>query len=233
MARIISLFTTVFLALQSLFGIGGITFGKVTLVLEANSYIAGTETIRGTLHNGTRKPIAVAPYAYSLEYLEDGEWAHVAWKDDIEIPSAMFLLQPFESAGKSFRLKDYDSLPAGRYRLTASGSAYAEFTLVDAGEVTLTPEFDTYPVGTKQITATLYNGTPETFDYTAGYGVQKWDGGAWAWVNLGLAFPAVMYDLGPLQSRTFPCELSYCEPTLEAGRYRIAVRDAYAEFTLV
>ncbi|MCL1951909.1 MAG: DUF2461 domain-containing protein, partial [Oscillospiraceae bacterium] len=64
--------------------------------------------------------------------------APVAWKDSVIIPVAMFLLPPFQSVSKSFHLTDYDPLPAGRYRLTASGSVYAEFQLVSGMDITFT-----------------------------------------------------------------------------------------------
>lgn len=130
MSKITAFFTAVFLFFQCLFGIGGLGLGKVTLALEKASYPVGTETIEGVLYNCACKPIPVGPYVYSLERREAGGWTQVALKDVVIIPDALLLLQPFQSVGKSFRLTDHDTLPAGRYRLTASGSAYAEFALV-------------------------------------------------------------------------------------------------------
>ena len=127
---ITSAITTVTIFFQCLFGIGGLGFGKVALALEKDAYPLGTETIEAVLTNGTRAPILVAPYAYSLERWEGGEWTRVALKDSVFIPIANFFLQPFQSADKSFRLTDHEALSAGRYRLTASGSAYAEFELI-------------------------------------------------------------------------------------------------------
>jgi len=129
-ASFLSVITTITIFFQCLFGIGGLGFGKVALVLEKDTYPVGTETIAAVLYNCTREPILVAPYAYSLERWEAEEWTPVALKDSVEIPIANFFLQPLQSVGKSFRLTDHESLPAGRYRLQASGSTYAEFELV-------------------------------------------------------------------------------------------------------
>jgi len=128
-ASFLSAITTITIFFQCLFGIGGLGFGKVVLKLEKESYPIGTETVEAMLYNCTREPILVAPYYYSLERWEAEEWTPVALKDSVEIPIANFFLQPLESVGKSFRLTDHDALPAGRYRLQASGSAYAEFEL--------------------------------------------------------------------------------------------------------
>jgi hypothetical protein len=134
LAKITAFFTSFIVTgaifFQCLFGIGGFGFGKVVLTLEKGSYPVGEETIEAVLTNCTREPIGVGPYAYSLERWEGGEWTRIAWKDSVIIPYAYFLLQPFRSVSRPFFLTDYDPLPAGRYRLQASGSAYAEFELV-------------------------------------------------------------------------------------------------------
>lgn len=333
MSRIISFFTTIFLALQSLFGIGGMAFGKVTIVPEAETYPLGTPTVSVTLSNGTWKPIDYNAY-HHLEKLDDSKWVLVEPKEPLMFPDVQYVLGAFRSQKYSYDLTNYDSLQPGRYRIVAGygafefhltksevtlttefdtypvgtqkikatlyngtlrpilhdpgcqlekwddgewsfmepiawyiyegywlpplqsghvsldltnydppletgryrikkGSAYAEFMLVGEGKVTLTTEFDTYFASTKAIKATLYNGSPYVFEYTTGYGVQKWDGGNWIWVGPNLMFSMDMNYLQPLQSRTFTCDLSYCDPPMEAGRYRIAVKDAYGEFTLV
>jgi len=230
MARIISFFTTVFLALQSLFGIGGMAFGKVTIVPEAEAYPLDAQTVSTTLCNGTFQSISYNTY-YNLEKQDGSEWVLVEPKVPMAFPDVMLVLGSFRSQRYWYDLSYYDALELGRYRI-AAGYGEFEFTLVSRGGVTLTPEFDTYPVGTKEVKATLYNGSPYVFEYTTGYGVQKWDGGDWVWVNLNLDFTMDMNRLMPLQSRTFTCNLSYCDPPLDAGRYRIAVSDAYGEFTL-
>jgi len=125
-----SVITAITIFFQCLFGIGGLGFGKVVLVLEKDVYTVGTEAIDAVLYNCTREPILVAPYMYSLERHEADGWTRVELKDDVDIPIANFFLQPLERANKSFRLTDHDTLSAGRYRLQASGSAYAEFELV-------------------------------------------------------------------------------------------------------
>ena len=233
MAKIISFFTAMFLFIQCLFGIGGLGLGKVVLQLEKDSYPVGTETIKATLYNCTFKPILVAPYFYSLERWEAGEWTHVAWKESVVIPEECYLLHSFKSGSNSFRLTDYDYLPAGRYRLTASGSAYAEFTLVGlTGEVTLTTELESYPVGTREITATLFNGSLARFDYTVGYRIDKFIDGEWVTIGPNLGFIALMVNLLPGGTETIECQLSCNEP-MEAGRYRIGVGSACGEFTLV
>ncbi|MDR2687216.1 MAG: hypothetical protein LBB75_05645 [Oscillospiraceae bacterium] len=128
-AYFMSIITTVALFFQCLFGIGGLGFGKVVLKLEKDAYPVGTETIEATLYNCTREPILVAPYYYSLERWEGGEWTPVTLKDSVFIPLANYFLQPFQSAYKPFLLTDHESVTAGRYRIQASGSVYAEFEL--------------------------------------------------------------------------------------------------------
>ena len=125
-----SAITAITIFFQCLFGINGLGFGKVALALEQERYPVSAETIEAVLYNCTCEPIPIAPYFYSLEHWESGGWAPVARKESVVIPIAMALIHPFHSANRAFYLRDYDPLPAGRYRLTASGSAYAEFELV-------------------------------------------------------------------------------------------------------
>lgn len=239
MAKIISTVTAFFLLLQSpflfLFGVDGREFGKVTLVMEASSYPVGTEGITAILHNGTFRSIARAGV------LPIYKWDGDAW---VHVPPILYFspvdpnwLRPLQSGPVGSDLTNYDPpLDAGRYRLGYNG-AYAEFMLVGEGKVSLTTEFDTYPLGTEEIKATLYNGALKDFEYTAGYRIQKldnsWDGGKWGMAGPNLDFPAVMCYLQSLQSETLICNLSYCDPPLEAGRYRIGVGGVYGEFTLV
>jgi len=241
MAKIISFFTAIFLALQSLFGIGGLRFGKVVLVLEKDSYAVGTETVAAELYNCTLKPIPTAPYAYSLERWEGGAWTRIALKDTVIIPDAMVMLPPFRSAGKSFRLTDHGSLTAGRYRLAASVSAYAEFELTN-GKVTIALNAETYPLGTKAVQATWYNGTGEKIWFGPSFELERWDGGKWVPVEPRepVAVPAVIYFLEPSRSKNHTYNLSHYD--LQAGRWRVAARYSvdgdtgsaviYAEFEL-
>jgi len=235
MAKIISFFTAMFLILQSpflfLFGMDGRALGKVTLVLEASSYAVGTEAITATVHNGTLRSIARNPIP------RPEKWTGSAWVDlgpFLEYnPVDPHTLRPLQSGPITIGLAGYDPpLEAGRYRFGMYG-AYAEFTLVNAtGEVTLTTELESYPVGTQKITATLHNGSPAVFSYTVGYRIDKFIDGQWVTVGPNLGFIALMVNLLPGCGETLECELSCNEP-MEAGRYRIGVGSACGEFTLV
>jgi len=231
MAKIISFFTAFFLILQSpflfLFGADGRALGKATLVMEASSFPVGTEAITATLHNGTLRSLTVG--GCSLQRWEDGTWNKLEPRDPVVC--APNTLKPLHSASAVCDLTDYaPPLWSGRYRVVFGG-ANAEFTLVGEGKVTLTTEFATYPVGTREIKATLYNGSLETFAYTVGYRIDKLIGGEWVTVGPNLGFITLMCYLLPGCGETLDCELS-CDTPLEAGRYRIAVRDACGEFTL-
>lgn len=129
MAKLTAFFTSILVLVQCLFGIGSLELGKPALVLEKDSYSAQTETIEAQLYNYSCKAIGVGPYAYTLERWEDNAWTNIPLKASVEIPDAFFLLQPFQSAGKSFHLADHEGVTAGRYRVAASGSAWAEFEL--------------------------------------------------------------------------------------------------------
>jgi len=235
MAKIISVITAIFLGILSpflfLFSRDGRALGKATIVLEASSFPVGTETITVTRYNGTLRSIPHG-VAYRLEKWDGSAWRLVAPKDSY-VPDAMIMLRPFKHASVTCDLTNYDPpLEAGRYRVEIGG-AYAEFTLVAPdGKVTLTTEFGSYPVGTREIKAELYNGSLETFSYTVGYRIDKFTGGEWVTVGPNLGFIALMRYLAPGCGETFDCELSCNEP-LDAGRYRIAVRGVFGEFTLV
>jgi len=232
MAKIISAVTAFFLILQSpflfLFGSDGRALGKATLVLEASSYAVGTELIKATLHNGTLRSIVVTPER-NLEKWDGSAWVKV---DPSYNPSYVpAWLRPLQSMPKGFSLNNSPPLGPGRYRVWAGG-ANAEFTLVGEGRVSLTPEFDSYPVGTREIKALLYNGSPARFDYTVGYGIDKFAGGEWVTIGPNFGFITLMQYLYPGIGVTLECELS-CDTPMEAGRYRLTVRDVYGEFTLV
>ena len=235
MAKIISFFTAMFLVLQSpflfAFGRDGRALGKATLVLEASSYAVGTEAITGTLHNGTLHSIA-RRLVHPLDKWDGNQWRSV---DPILYftPADPDWLRPLQSGPIGFDLTNYDPpLEAGRYQFRIGG-AYAEFTLVGlTGEVTLTTEFETYPVGTREITATLFNGSTGMFSYTVGYRIEKFIDGQWVTVGPNIGFIALMVNLWPGCGETLTCELSCNEP-MEAGRYRIGVGSATGEFTLV
>ena len=234
MSKIISFFTAFFLILQSPFlfilGRDGRQFGKAALVLEASSYAVGTEAIKVTLHNGTLGSLTIG--GCSLQRWEGGTWNWIAPRDSVAC--APYQLKPLRSANATCELTNYDPpLAAGRYRVGMGGGVFAEFTLVGlSGEVTLTTESETYPVGTREIKATLYNGSPARFDYTVGYRIDKYIDGEWVTVGPNLGFIALMQYLLPGCGETLICELSCNEP-LEAGRYRIGVGGACGEFTLV
>jgi len=241
-ASFLSAITAIAIFFQCLFGIGGLGFGEIALQLEKDTYPVGTETIEATLYNCTRKPIPVSSYGYSLERLEAGGWTHIAWKDSVIIPVGMFLLLPFQSVSKSFRLTDYDGLPAGRYRLQASGSAYAEFQLLAASEVSLVPMWRRYAPN-EEVRAMWYNSTEDTIWIGPPYEIEQWDGGQWAVVEPRepMVFPDVVFTLEPHQDWPMSYELSCYD--LQAGRCRIAakygvyggeggMRTVYAEFEL-
>ena len=233
MSKIAAFFTTVFLFLQCLFGIGGPGLGKVVLKLEENTYPVGTETIEATLYNCGFKPVGCGPYYYSLERRDANGWTPIPLKDSVVIPEAFFLIQPIQKVSKSFRLTDHENLTAGRYRISASGSAYAEFTLVDSSAVTLTLASQSYPVGTQQIKGTGYNGTAQGVYYHPYYILEKQVGGAWQRVETKepMSFITVIYTLGPGESNERSYDLRYFD-TLSAGRYRIVDYGVYAEFTM-
>ena len=131
MAKIISFFTAMFLILQSpflfLFGTDGRALGKVTLVLEASSYAVGTQSITGTLHNGTFRSIPHDP-GCQLEKWDDGEWSFM--EPVIRHLYDHYLLRPLQSGSVNLDLTNYDPpLGPGRYR-AGVGETYAEFTLV-------------------------------------------------------------------------------------------------------
>jgi len=233
MAKIISFFTAMFLILQSpflfAFGRDGRALGKATLVLEESSYAVGTESVQATLHNGTLRSLTIG--GPSLQRWEDGAWNDV--KPRYEIACAPYTLKPLRSTGYvTCDLTNYaPPLGPGRYRV-GMGGEYAEFTLVGEGKVSLTPEFDSYPVGTREIKALLYNGSAARFDYTVGYGIDKFIDGEWVWIGPNFGFITLMQYLYPGIGVTLECELS-CDAPMEAGRYRLTVRDVYGEFTLV
>ena len=221
MSKIISFFTAIFFALQALLGIGGMTFGEVTLVPEADTYVVGTEAITATLHNGTFRSIPCGP-VYRLEKWDNGVWFHMELRNDILLPDGLGLLRPFARKDVTCNLTYYDPPPEiGRYRIEAGG-AYAEFTLVSEGEVTLTPKAAVYPLGTKTVQATWYNGTGEKIWFGPSFGLEQWDGSEWAVVEPReiVVFPAIAYFLEPSQSMDTAYGLSHYD--LEAGLYRIA-----------
>jgi hypothetical protein len=241
-ASFLSAITAIAIFFQCLFGIGCLGFGKIALQLEKDTYPVGTETIEAVLYNCTGKPIPVGPYGYSLERLESGGWTRIAWKDSVIIPVGMFLLPPFQGVSKSFHLTDYDDLPAGRYRLQASGSAYAEFQLLAASEVSLVPEWRRYSQN-EEVRAMWYNSTEDTIWIGPPYEIEQWDGGQWVRVEPRepLGFPDVVFTLKPHQDWPMSYELSYYD--LHSGRCRIAakygvyggeggMRTVYAEFEL-
>ena len=208
--------------------------GAVTLTPESQIYPVGTKSVSAILFNGTSETIQYAAYpnGIPLENWDGNQWV-VIERDHPLMPTGGLLsdLAPMQSVKRTYSLfLYYDNLPTGRYRFDTEYGPF-EFQLV--GEVTLTPEFDTYPVGASEITATLYNGSLERFDYTVGYIIEKWDGEAWGYAGPNLFFITLMQYLLPGGGVTLTCELSYCDPPLEAGLYRIVVRDVYGEFTLI
>ena len=130
LAAIMSFLTSAAIFFQCLFGIGGLRINKVVLKLEKDSYPVATETIEAELYNCSRVPVLVAPYAYTLERWEADEWTAVPLKASVEIPAANYFLSHLNRAKKTFNLTDHENVIAGKYRIEASGSEYAEFVLV-------------------------------------------------------------------------------------------------------
>jgi len=241
MGKIVSFILALFFFLQNglpfVLGRDGRAFGRETIVLEADSFPVGTEQIEGFRYNGTFRSLPQG-LGYVLEKRDGNKWLRVEPKDDYFLPIGMYLLKPFQKANVTCDLTIYDPLlEAGRYRIVV-GRARAEFMLTGelpppvTYEVTLTTEFATYPVGTEEITATLYNGSLKRFDYTVGYAIEKWDGEEWVYAGPNLGFITLMVYLFPGGSDIFAVDFTHCDPPLEAGRYRVAVRDVYGEFSL-
>jgi len=234
MAKIAAFFLTPLLFFQSLFFIGGRAIGKVTLVAEEKSYSVEAESVTAVWHNATLKQARLGP-SYALEAWDDGKWVNIPSKEPILPGSSASMLKPFQSMRTTFNLSRYWLPVGGRFRIAAQcngGVAYAEFKLTGEGKVTLKTEFATYPVGTREITATLFNGSPAVFSYTVGYRIDKFIDGEWVTVGPNVGFITLMVNLWPGCAETLECELS-CDDPMEAGRYRIAVRDVYGEFSLV
>ena len=131
MSKIISTVMAIFMFVSSLvpfiIGADGRTFGRETLVLEADSFPVGTERVEGIRHNGTFRSVGHGPY-YQLEKRDNGVWLRVEPKELILV-DAMYPLQPFNSGYVSCDLTNYDPpLEAGRYRVVV-GEVYGEFVL--------------------------------------------------------------------------------------------------------
>jgi len=236
MAKLAAFFLTPLLFFQSLFFIGGRALGKVTLIAEEKSYSIEAETVTAIWHNATLKQAYLGVGAeFALEAWDGDGWVTVPRKTPVAPSGARIVLKPFQSRRLTCDLSDYWLPGAGRYRIAAycnGGNVYAEFTLVGEGRVTLTTEFPTYPVGTREIIATLFNGSPALFSYTVGYRIDKFIDGAWVTVGPNIGFITLMVNLLPGRAETLECELSCNEP-MEAGRYRIGVGSVFGEFTLV
>jgi len=95
--------------------------------------------------------------------------------------------------------------------------------------VVLTPERESYPVGTEEITVTWTNGAEEDIIFGDSFVLQKWQGGNWTEVKPvdRLLFLTIGYYLTPGESRekTYPIGQYYGQ--LQAGRYRIAATYLY------
>jgi len=226
MTRIISFLTTIFIALQSLFGIGGMTFGKVTIVPEYDSYPVGTLSIKAVLYNGTLRPIEYFP-PFRLDTWDGNEWILVKANKvpgeevPLYVPIELSRLTGVEQTFHFFR---YDPLIAGRYRITkwlTGNTVSAEFRIVGSA-ATLTTSNYAYPLNTEVIQATWYNGTEQLVWFGPSFEVEQWDGSTWAAVEPKepVSYPAVVYPLEPFQSMNHTYGLSYYD--VEPGLYRIA-----------
>jgi len=90
--------------------------------------------------------------------------------------------------------------------------------------VVLTPERAVYPVGTKEITVTWFNGTDEDLIFGDSFVLQKWQGGKWAEAEPvdRLLFLTIGYFLTPGESREKAYDIGHYFGPLQAGRWRIA-----------